>query len=211
MQSNRAAPGFILATLLAACAPRASVAPAPGVANAYDVVIENGRVVDGTGAAWYYGDVALRGDRIAALGPRGAFRTARAETRIDATGHVVAPGFIDIQAASIGNFTTGDGRAISMVTQGITTAIHGEGGSLGPANDRLLAAETDTASRRLLANFTGPHGFRKSLDYMVARGASQNIGSFLGDGTARVYVKGDGCAGHGRRRVRPRERADLSA
>lgn len=175
---------------LAACTPR-GISTAPAAAGHYDVVIENGRVIDGTGAAWYYGDVALRGDRIAAIGPRGAFRSARATTRVDATGHVVSPGFIDIQAHSIGHYMAGDGRALSMITQGITTAIHGEGSSLGPMNDRLLAAESDTASRRLLAQFTGPHGFAKWLEFMVARGAAQNVGSFLGDATVRVYVKGE--------------------
>ena len=159
-------------------------------AGVFDVVIENGRVVDGTGAAWYYGDVALRGERIAAIGPRGAFRLARAASRVDAAGHVVAPGFIDIQAHSIGHYMTGDGKAISMITQGITTAIHGEGSSLGPMNDKLLAAETDTAARRVLSQFTGPNGFAKWLEYMVGRGTAQNVGSFLGDGTVRVYAKG---------------------
>ena len=175
---------------LAACTPR-GISTAPAAAGHYDVVIENGRVIDGTGAAWYYGDVALRGDRIAAIGPRGAFRSARATTRVDATGHVVSPGFIDIQAHSIDHYMVGDGRAISMITQGITTAIHGEGSSLGPMNDRLLAAESDTASRRLLSQFAGPHGFAKWLEFMVARGAAQNVGSFLGDATVRVYVKGE--------------------
>lgn len=178
------------AVLLAACASRSGVGTSPSPAGAFDVVIENGRVVDGTGAAWYYGDVALRGDRIAAIGPRGAFRTARATTRVDATGHVVAPGFIDIQAHSIGHYMTGDGKAISMITQGITTAIHGEGSSLGPTNDKLLAAEEDTASRRVLSQFTGPNGFSKWLEYMVGRGTAQNVGSFIGDGTVRVYAKG---------------------
>ena len=174
-----------------ACAPRASVESAPSASGAaYDVVIENGRVIDGTGSAWFYGDVALRGDRIAAIAPRGAFRTARAGQRVDATGHVVSPGFIDIQAHSIGHYMLGDGKAISMVTQGITTAIHGEGSSLGPMNDKLLAAEGDTAVRRVLSQFVGPHGFAKWLEYMVGRGASQNVGSFLGDGTVRVYAKG---------------------
>lgn len=181
-----------LLVLLAACAPRSGVSTAPSSGAApYDVVIENGRVVDGTGAAWYYGDVALRGDRIAAIGPRGAFRDARATTRVDATGQVVAPGFIDIQAHSIDHYMRGDGRAISMVTQGITTAIHGEGSSLGPMNDHLLRAEPDTMVRRILSQFTGPHGFGKWLEFMVARGTAQNVGSFLGDGTLRVYAKGE--------------------
>ncbi len=185
-------PLVLLATISAACAPRAGVeSGAVAPAGAYDVVIENGKVVDGTGAAWFYGDVALRGDRIAAIGPRGAFRTARAAQRVDATGQVVAPGFIDIQAHSIAHYMMGDGRALSMMTQGITTAIHGEGSSLGPVNDKILAAETDTATRRILSQFTGAHGFAKWLEYMVGRGASQNVGSFLGDGTVRVYAKGE--------------------
>jgi N-acyl-D-amino-acid deacylase len=180
---------FMLA--LAACTPtsRTGVTTAAG-GNAFDVVIENGRVVDGTGAAWYYGDVAIRGDRIAAIGPRGSFRTARVGNRVDATGQVVTPGFIDIQAHSIGHYMSGDGKAISMITQGITTAIHGEGSSLGPINDKLLATEDDTASRRVLSGFTGPNGFSKWLEYMVGRGTAQNVGSFLGDGTVRVYSKG---------------------
>jgi N-acyl-D-amino-acid deacylase len=178
-----------LTTILAACASRTGIRTGTG-GDAYDVVIENGRIVDGTGAAWYYGDLAIRGDHIAAIGPRGIFRGSSAKSRVDASGHVVAPGFIDIQAHSIGHYMTGDGKAISMVTQGITTAIHGEGSSLGPMNDKLLASEDDTASRRVLAGFTGPNGFSKWLEYMVGRGTAQNVGSFLGDGTVRVYAKG---------------------
>jgi dihydroorotase/N-acyl-D-amino-acid deacylase len=173
-----------------ASASRNTVSTTSAAGDAYDVVIENGRVIDGTGAAWYYGDVAIRGDRIAAIGPRGRFRTSRVTTRVDATGQVVTPGFIDIQAHSIGHYMTGDGRAISMITQGITTAIHGEGSSLGPINDKLLADESDTASKRILSGFTGPNGFSKWLEFMVGRGTAQNVGSFLGDGTVRVYAKG---------------------
>jgi dihydroorotase/N-acyl-D-amino-acid deacylase len=58
-------------------------------------------------------------------------------------------------------------------------------------NDKLLAAETDTASRRVLSGFTGPNGFSKWLEYMAGRGTAQNVGSFLGDATLRVYVKGE--------------------
>ncbi|MBW7935016.1 MAG: D-aminoacylase [Gemmatimonadaceae bacterium] len=189
----RALRPFALFFTLAACTPRGGVttAPAAGGDN-YDVVIENGRIIDGTGAAWYNGDVALRGDRIAAIGPRGAFRAAHAAQRVDATGHVVAPGFIDIQAQSYGNFMYGDGLALSMVTQGITTAILGEGETPAPVNDRLLALETDSTARALMQRFTGPHGFGDWLAYMIGRGASQNIGSFVGNGTVRVYGHGGG-------------------
>jgi N-acyl-D-amino-acid deacylase len=180
---------FLIAFAISACAGRTGVTTGAS-GDAFDAVIENGRVVDGTGAAWFYGDVALRGDRIAAIGPRGAFRAVRSAMRIDASGHVVAPGFIDIQAHSIAHYMNGDGKALSMITQGITTAIHGEGSSLGPMNDKLLAAETDTAARRVLSGFTGPNGFAKWLEYMVGRGTAQNVGSFIGDGTVRVYAKG---------------------
>jgi N-acyl-D-amino-acid deacylase len=181
----------LASVLLAACAPRGGVTTAPSSERAaYDVIIENGRIVDGTGAAWYYGDVALRGERIAAIGPRGTFTRASAATRIDATGHVVAPGFIDIQAQSYENFMIGDGKALSMVTQGITTAILGEGSTPAPANDKLLALETDTVAKALMRRFMGPHGFGDWLQFMATRGVSQNVGSFVGNGTVRVYGKG---------------------
>jgi dihydroorotase/N-acyl-D-amino-acid deacylase len=93
----------------------------------FDVVILNGRIVDGTGNAWFYGDVALRGDRIARIAAAGQLRDAPAATQIDARGLVVAPGFIDIQSHSRGAFLTGDGRVVSKITQGITTEILGEG------------------------------------------------------------------------------------
>jgi len=81
MRASRVAPLLIA---LAACAPRGGIVTgASGTGSAYDVVIENGRVVDGTGATWFYGDVALRGDRIAAIGPRGAFALTRDTTAFD--------------------------------------------------------------------------------------------------------------------------------
>jgi dihydroorotase/N-acyl-D-amino-acid deacylase len=106
---------------------------------------------------------------------------------------VVAPGFIDIQAQSYDNFMRGDGRALSMVTQGITTAILGEGFTPAPVNDKLLATipPSDTAGRRLAAQFTGPHGFGRWLDFMIRRGASENVGSFVGSATVRAWAKGE--------------------
>ncbi len=160
-------------------------------ATTYDVVITNGRIVDGTGNAWFWGDIAVRDGRIARITPRGLLAATHATRRIDAAGQVVAPGFIDIQAQSYDNFMTGDGRALSMVTQGITTAILGEGNTPAPVSEKMLAALTDTAGRRLASHFTGPHGFSAWLDFMVARGVSENIGSFVGSGTVRAYSKGE--------------------
>ncbi|HUK49082.1 MAG TPA: hypothetical protein VLW06_15880, partial [Terriglobales bacterium] len=95
---------------------------------AYDFIISNARVVDGTGAAWFYGDVAIKGDRIAAVGD---LHRASAKQHIDAHGLVVSPGFIDVQGQSEFNILV-DGRAASKITQGVTTEITGEGTSIAP-------------------------------------------------------------------------------
>src|SRR5881275_337324 len=100
----------------------------------FDVVIVNGRIVDGTGAPWYRGDIGITGDRITAVGALG---DATAGTRIDASTLVVAPGFIDLLGQSEFNVLV-DGRAASKILQGVTTEVTGEGGSIAPVNDRLI-------------------------------------------------------------------------
>jgi dihydroorotase/N-acyl-D-amino-acid deacylase len=75
----------------------------------FDLIIANGRIVDGTGNAWFYGDLAIRGDHIARIVPRGMLEAVGARERLDAKGLVVAPGFIDIQGASQNPLLTGDG------------------------------------------------------------------------------------------------------
>src|ERR1041385_4821668 len=109
------------AALFGAVAPRAQVP-----AGRFDVVIANGRIVDGTGAPWYRGDVGITGDRIAAIGN---LSTAAAGSRIDAANLVVAPGFIDLLGQSEFNVLV-DGRAASKITQGVTTEVTGEGSSI---------------------------------------------------------------------------------
>jgi dihydroorotase/N-acyl-D-amino-acid deacylase len=174
---------------LTACRTPATTGATPA-AGPYDLVITNGRIVDGSGNAWFWGDLAVKGDRIARITPRGLLAGAPAARRIDAQGLTVSPGFIDIQAQSYENFMMGDGKAISMVTQGITTAILGEGDTPAPVNDRILASVADTAQRRLVAQFAGAQGFGQWLEFMQRRGLSENVGSFLGAGTVRVYAKG---------------------
>jgi len=190
-----------VALILAACAtaapqatPQATPQAAPATAPAdepFDLVILNGRIVDGTGAPWYHGDIGLRGDRIVRITPRGMLRDRAAAERIDAGGHVVAPGFIDIQSHSRGAFMGGDGRVISKVTQGVTTEIMGEGTTNAIINEGSFAGEEITPEQRgLIERYGGPHGFDNWLTDMEANGASVNVGSFLGGTNVRTYAKG---------------------
>ncbi len=190
------------ATMLLACAPAAR-RPAPEVStrptpagDRYDAVITGGRIIDGTGAAWFYGDIGLRGDRIARMAPRGALSGATAARRIDARGLVVAPGFIDIQSHSRGALLDGDGRVVSKVTQGITTEILGEGWTNAPTNERTRAlnAAADYAESRLDSIYgvklSGRGGFGRWLEAMQQNGMSVNAGSFVGSATVRAYAMG---------------------
>ena len=179
--------------LLAACThgtPQTAATPANGP---FDVVIVNGRIVDGTGNPWFYGDIAIANGRIARVAPPGFLANASATRRIDARGLVVAPGVIDIQAQSYGSLLTGDSREVSMITQGVTTMILGEGGTPAPTNDKILQYDldgVDSTTARLMRSFTGPRGFDTWLRAMEAHHASVNVGSFLGAGTVREYAKG---------------------
>lgn len=181
-----------LGTLLAgpACSggrssPESAAASAsPAQPPAYDVLIVNGRVVDGTGAPWFRADVGIRGDRIVAVG---ALSAAQAAMRIDASGLVVAPGFIDLLGQSEFNVLV-DNRAASKITQGITTEITGEGSSIAPVNDRMVAES------KPVYDYFGVTRDWRTLDEYFARLARSrtaiNVGTFVGSGGIRDYVIG---------------------
>jgi N-acyl-D-amino-acid deacylase len=155
-----------------------------------DTLITGGRVVDGTGNPWRYGDVAIQGDRIADIAPPGAIAPEQAREVVDARGMVVCPGFIDIQSHSILPLLR-DGRSLSKVTQGVTTEIMGEawtpapfGGQIkDPLANSLVVQEVEAWAARA----RGWRRFRDWLEAVAAHGVSPNIGSFLGGGTLREY------------------------
>src|SRR5205814_1213932 len=102
----------------------------------YDVLIKNGKILDGSGNPWVSGDIALRGNRIVAIGKLDGAHAIRA---IDASGLVVSPGFIDMLGQSETSLLI-DNRSLSKLSQGITSEITGEGGSIAPQNALTIAA-----------------------------------------------------------------------
>jgi dihydroorotase/N-acyl-D-amino-acid deacylase len=149
-----------------------------------DLLFTGGRVVDGTGAPWFRADVCVVGDRIeavGALGPRAARR------RIDASRLVLSPGFIDMLGQSEYNVLV-DGRAASKITQGITTEITGEGGSIAPVNARMIAD-----GREGYEHYGVTPGWTTLAGYFAEferRGSAINLGTFVGAGGVRNLVLG---------------------
>jgi len=182
-----------LAAAVAACAH-----PAPEVTTAgasYDVTITNAKIIDGTGDPYYYGDIGIRADRIAAVTPRGALAEAPTVERVDANGLAVSPGFIDIQSHSWNALLFADSRVIGKVSQGVTSEILGEGATPAPSNARLDSVYagggvSDTLMARYVLRFRGIHGFGTWLGAMEEHGMSVNAGSFLGAATVRAYAMG---------------------
>ena len=184
--------------LLAACAPgdagRGTGAPT------HDLLLRGGWIVDGTGNPRYRGDVAVDGDRIVAVG---WIPEARARDTIDVTGLVVAPGFIDMLGQSETDVLI-DNRLLSKVTQGITTEVTGEGGSVAPLTDALVALDSAYLRRY------GLDVDRRDLDGWFRRlertGSTVNFATFVGATQVRKVV-----IGHADRAATPAELAHMVA
>jgi N-acyl-D-amino-acid deacylase len=181
----------LLALAAIGCTARTGPAPSPG---SYDIVIANGRIVDGTGNPWFYGDVGIAGDRIARIAARGALARATTKRYVDASGLVVAPGFIDMQSHSWDPLLWRDGRVVGKVTQGVTTEILGEATTPGPLNDEVLRMldipDTLPQVIALHRTFAGPGGFGAWLAAMARHPNSVNVGSYLGAASVRGYSMG---------------------
>jgi dihydroorotase/N-acyl-D-amino-acid deacylase len=150
----------------------------------YDLLFAGGRVVDGSGAPWFAADVGVRGEQIVAVG---ALVGHAAKRTIDARGLLVMPGFIDLLGQSEYNVLV-DKRAASKITQGITTEVTGEGASIAPANDAMLAEAKDVYARYgFTPDFRTIGGFFQTLE---RRGTAVNLGTFVGAGSLRDFVIG---------------------
>jgi N-acyl-D-amino-acid deacylase len=157
------------------------VEPAPEM---FDVLIKGGTLYDGSGEKPRVTDVAIRGDRIVALGD---FPAERARAVIDGKGLAVAPGFINMLSWSNESLIE-DGRSQSEIREGITTEIMGEGESMGPLNDRMKTRMLE--QQRDIKFEIKWNTLAEYLTYMERRGVAPNIASFLGATTIREYVIG---------------------
>jgi len=151
----------------------------------YDLIIRNGHIIDGAGNPWYAADVAVNGDRIAAIGD---LREAHAKREIDAKGRIVAPGFIDMLGQSEVSLLL-DNRSLSKLSQGITTEITGEGGSIAPQNEKTIAPQKAFLDQyKLTVDWTTFDGYYRRLE---KQGTPLNIGSYVGSAQVREAVIGD--------------------
>ena len=164
--------------LLAACAS----APRGAPQGNFDLLITNGRIIDGTGSPWYRGDVGIVGDRIVAVGQ---LRGVQARDSIDASGLIVSPGWIDMLGHSEYSLLS-DGRALSKITQGITTEITGEVTSVVPVNERTLRELGFARGNRV--DWTDLDGYFARLE---RERPAINLATFVTVGSVRRYVMGD--------------------
>ena len=152
---------------------------------AFDVVITNGHIIDGTGSPWYSGDIGIRGGKIAAIGN---LKDAPRAKTIDAGGKVVAPGFIDMLGQSETTILV-EPRLPSKIFQGITTEITGEGGSAAPLNDAILKSDKPSYDHYHI------NVDWRTLGQYFARlekqGMGINLASYVGATQVRRMVLGD--------------------
>jgi len=159
-----------------------SAAPPPA---SYSVLIRGGTIYDGSGGAPYVGDVAIRGDKIAYVGPHAPGRAARV---VNASGKAVSPGFINMLSWATESLIA-DGRGMSDTAQGVTLEVMGEGDSMGPLNPqmkRLEVARQGDIKYPIRWTTLGQY-----LEYLQRKGITPNVASFVGATTVRVHELGE--------------------
>jgi len=153
--------------------------------RSFDIVITNGRIIDGTGSPWYSGDIGIRDGQIAAIGNLSNAKRART---IDARGRVVAPGFIDMLGQSEYTILV-DPRLPSKIFQGITTEITGEGESIAPLNDMIRRADQEQYDHYHIQ--VDWRTFREYFSRLEKQRIGINIASYVGATRVRRMVLGD--------------------
>ncbi|MGH9259318.1 MAG: N-acyl-D-amino-acid deacylase family protein [Acidimicrobiales bacterium] len=174
---------LVVLLVLAACGKR-EAGSGKGDAGVADLLIRGGWIVDGSGNPRYRGNLAITGDRIAAVGPL----AAAARETLDVSGLVVAPGFIDMLGQSEDNVLV-DNRVFSKVTQGITTEVTGEGGSIAPLTDALVTE--DSAWTRRYGVTKDWRDLAGYFAHLERSGSTVNIATFVGATQVRRIVVGD--------------------
>jgi dihydroorotase/N-acyl-D-amino-acid deacylase len=158
----------------------------PAFSQQFDYLIRHGRVVDGSGRPYVYADVGVVGDRITLVGRAPANATAKQV--IDATGLIVAPGFIDMLGQSELNLLI-DRRAVSKLTQGVTTEITGEGESIAPQSEATVAEMREYLEHyRISMDWRDLEGYFQRLEQ---QGSGINLATYVGAAQVREVVMGD--------------------
>src|SRR5258706_10193965 len=148
----------------------------------YDIVIRNGLIYDGSGSTPYHGDLAIQGDLIGMVGS-----AAHGKVDLDVKGMAVAPGFINLMSWAPESLIE-DGRSQSDIRQGVTLEVMGEGLSMGPLSASMKQSDLlPTGDIRYDVEWTT---LGEYLEYMVRRGVSPNIASFVGSSTLRIHAIG---------------------
>ncbi len=170
---NRAILSFATLLLTSAASP-----------PAYDVIVRGGTIYDGTGGKPYLGDVAIKDDRIVAVGKV----SGTARTIVDAKGLAVAPGFINMLSWATESLIA-DGRGMSDTKQGVTLEVMGEGWSMGPWTPKMVKVEESQQSDiRYKVQWSTLSEYQ---DWLTKRGITPNIASFVGATTVRINELGE--------------------
>jgi N-acyl-D-amino-acid deacylase len=176
---------LILLAILSFAVVIEGAAKSANPAESYDVIIRNGKIIDGSGNPWVSGDIAIRGNRITKIGK---LEDATAERVIDARGLVVSPGFIDMLGQSEMALLI-DNRSLSKLSQGITTEITGEGQSIAPQDALTMATlQPELDHFGLKIDWTDLAGYFQRLGKTRT---PLNIGTYVGAAQVREAVLGD--------------------
>ena len=175
-----------VAALLSSCATAPQTTAAAAAPEPYDLLIDNGTIYDGSGGAPFVGDVGIKGDRIVYVGPQAP---APASRTVDASGHAVSPGFINMLSWATETLIE-DGRGMSDTVQGVTLEVFGEGASMGPWNEEM---KTLDRQRQQDIKYDIPWTtLGQYLEHLEKSGVTPNVASFVGATTVRIHELGEG-------------------